>query len=1006
MFLRSFILCLLFLVTTSLHAQYFGQNKPRYSRFDFSVHQTDHFEIYSYLKSPDRLRELAAWSEEWYHLHQTVLDDTISFRNPLLFYNHHADFQQTNAIFGSISQGTGGVTEGFKNRVVMPLMMTRKATHHVLGHELVHAFQYHLVLYGDSTSLQNMGNLPLWIVEGLAEYLSIGRIDAHTSMWMRDAYLNGNLPTLQQLSNPRFFPYRYGQTFWSFFTGTFGDAAIRPFFLGVAQYGLEDACKLLLGMTLEDLSNLWINSLRTHFAQLLPDSSENRIGQPILTPDNAGQMNLSPVLSPNGKYVIFVSEKDLFSMDMYLAEARSGKILRKIASASREGHVDDFNTIESSATWSPNSREFAFVATSKGRNIIIIKDAARGRTTREITIPDLEAINYPAWSPDGRTLAFTGMVEGVSDIYLYELRTGRLRNLTQSPDSEIMPAWSADGTEIVYATDALAAQRGYFPSQWGFNLAISDVISGTREDLDFFPGAENLNPQFDAAGNLYFLSNRDGFRNIYQYDRTDETLYQRSNLVTGVSGITQYSPALTISFKRDRLLFTHYFDGRYDVYKTDLEDLPRIPVQSTDVDLTSATLPSGTGQGIDIVNNQMTRADQLSGDPVIMTKTPFKSRFKLDYIGGGGGVGVGVGNNTFGTGTALMGGVDMLFSDILGNHQIYTTLMLNGEITDVGGQVQYLNQKNPIGWGARILHIPFRSGISYYAGVDTVLFGGTPVLADRINTDIQRIFRTQGGLFAQYPFSPYQRIEVSSNLIRFGFREDRFIDYYSGGLYLGQNRERLPAPDGFNLYTAGGAYVGDRANWGLTAPLKGYRFRIGGEQYFGEWSFTEATVDGRRYFWLRPFTLALRGLHFGRYGGDADQLPMFIGDPTLVRGYSGRAFDYFDDFGLNTEDLIGSKLLVTNIEIRLPFTGPERLALIKSGFLLTDLNLFLDGGVAFSDWDNLWSPVEDTGVEPLLSAGVSLRVNLFGALILEPFYAWPLRKNSRAIFGLNFLPGY
>ncbi|MDV7401671.1 hypothetical protein RZS08_60185, partial [Arthrospira platensis SPKY1] len=60
----------------------------------------------------------------------------------------------------------------------------------------MHAFQYQMILGGDSTSMESLGNLPLWMVEGLAEYMSIGRTDAHTAMWMRDAVLHDDIPTL------------------------------------------------------------------------------------------------------------------------------------------------------------------------------------------------------------------------------------------------------------------------------------------------------------------------------------------------------------------------------------------------------------------------------------------------------------------------------------------------------------------------------------------------------------------------------------------------------------------------------------------------------------------------------------------------------------------------------------------------------------------------------------------------------------------------------------------
>lgn len=194
----------LILTAQTAHAQYFGRNKPVYQKFDFKVIETPHFDIYSYLKDRNEINRLSEWSELWYSMHQEVLRDTFTEKNPILFYNDHSDFQQTNAISGSIGIGTGGVTEALKNRVVMPLTMTNQQTNHVLGHEMVHAFQYHMILNGDSTNLTSLQNLPLWMVEGMAEYMSLGRYDANTAMWMRDVVLNDKVPTLKDLLIPSF----------------------------------------------------------------------------------------------------------------------------------------------------------------------------------------------------------------------------------------------------------------------------------------------------------------------------------------------------------------------------------------------------------------------------------------------------------------------------------------------------------------------------------------------------------------------------------------------------------------------------------------------------------------------------------------------------------------------------------------------------------------------------------------------------------------------------------
>src|SRR5690606_1548958 len=154
---------------------------------------------------------------------KNIFQNDIAFKNPVIFYNDHADFQQTNTISGQIGIGTGGVTGALKNRVILPLALSNQSTHHVLAHELVHAFQFNSIQTGDSTSLSSLANLPLWMVEGMAEYFSLSRIDPFTAMWMRDAILNDNLPDISKMDQARYFPYRYGHALMAYLGGTYGD---------------------------------------------------------------------------------------------------------------------------------------------------------------------------------------------------------------------------------------------------------------------------------------------------------------------------------------------------------------------------------------------------------------------------------------------------------------------------------------------------------------------------------------------------------------------------------------------------------------------------------------------------------------------------------------------------------------------------------------------------------------------------------------------------------------
>ncbi len=1012
---KSFLLFALFgLILSTAEAQYFGRNKAKYKKFNFEVYESPNFEIYHYLNNPEYLDELTQQCEHWYHMHQEVLNDTFATKNPVIFYNNHGDFQQTNAISGAVSVGTGGVTEGYKRRVIMPIAMSNQQTNHVLGHEMVHAFQYHLMTEGDSTSLKSIQKIPLWMVEGLAEYMSIGRVDAHTAMWMRDAVLNDDVPSIKDLNSGKYFPYRYGQAFWAFITGIYGDNIIEPYFKSVGIYGLEIATQRVLGLKTKDLSKKWQEGLKTYYKDHLKSEKENLVGKKLLSGENSGKMNIAPALSPNGKYVMFLSEKNLFSIDLFLADAKTGKTIRQVASTTRDGHLDAFNFIESAGTWSPNSREFAFVAFKKGQNVLVIKDIEKGKTIQEINIPNVPAFTNPSWSPDGKEIVVSGLVNGQVDLYSYHLRKKTVNQLTNDKYSEAQPNWSADGKKIVFATDKVSMERGRTHGAWTFNLSILDVATKKSGQLSLFRGADNLNPVFDKDNNVLFLSNRDGFRNLYKYEIGSGKVLQMTDLMTGVSGITAFAPAISTSTKRDKILYTHFFKGQYTIYGAKAEAFLNQAIESNQVDRSASVLPPSNSEVVSIVDANLISLDKRAEvDATIFNAKEYEPKFKLDYIGGSGGLGAQSGQ-LFGPAVGAQGGVDFLFSDILGNHQLYTGARLNGEIYDFGGTVAYLNKKNRFYWGSSLSHTPYRFGGIGYNGTTELQVGENQTFeAQEYLVQTQRLFEDKASVFLQLPFSTTKRFEFGSSFTRYGFRTDQYslyTDNFGNPIFQG-DREKLTSRPGINFFNINAALVGDNSYSGLTAPLQGYRYRIGVDQNFGDLNFTGVTVDARVYKRLKPISLAARVLHYGRYGENTNTLGAInnIAYPWFVRGYGYGRNEVTDANNLSSSNFVGDKMLVTNFEIRMPFTGPKQLALIKSKFLLTDLNFFFDAGVAWDAFDQFASDgtINNTfKVKPVMSAGASVRVNVLGALILEPYWAVPIQKDTKVVFGLNIVPGW
>lgn len=1005
---------LLFLLgLTECQAQYFGQNKIGYKTFQFRLHQTRNFELYHYLENDSVRNHWMRQSEVWYKTHRQVLRDSIPFRNPIILYNNHADFQQTNVTPGTIDPGTGGFAEAIKNRIVMPIAKANAQTDHVLGHEVVHALQFQMA-QSDSLSVADLMRLPLWFIEGMAEYLSIGPVDAHTALWMRDAVQSDRLPTLNDLTlNPQFFPYRWGHAWWAYVTGTWGEQVVRPLFLTAIRSGIDGALKRVLNLSPEAFAAQWHQALRTHYQ---PFVSQPARLPTALSASVQSSMQLAPAISPDGRWMAFLSEKNLFSIDLFLADVRTGRVVRKLLSTTRDAHLDALSYLESAGTWSPDSRQFAFVAFAKGQNKLVVIDVSSGRIVRDVAIPGVPAFSNPAWSPDGRYIALNGLVDGQTDLYVYDFRDNATRRLTNDIYSELQPAWSPDSRTLVFSTDRPAKQDDR-PLAFDHRLALYDLPTEVIRMLDVFPGADNLNPVFGTDNQMiYFLSDRDGYRNLYAHNPYDRRTYQLTRFFTGVTGITPHAPALSVARETGAFAFSVFQRQGYRILRAENSDFLWLDVPETALDQTAATLPPLPRFNRDFVAARL--ASTRPGDPLRtepVQSAPFRNRFRLMGISGSAGGQAGVVANRFGTN--LSGGVSVAFGDVLGDRTITGGLSIAGELTDAAGQFTYFNRKRRINWGVSLSHVPFRSGSVRTRVIEGELQGQRVPIVERA-TDVQRTFEQQLALFAYLPISRTRRVEVSGATSRFSFLTIRDSEFFFRNQLIDTERFRLPRQPAFFTGQVGAAYVGDNTTPGPVAPLKGHRYRLGLESTFGPLQLNTLTADYRRYWRLKPLTFAVRGLHMARFGRDAQTnvvAPFFIGFPTLIRGYgteSYRRLPYQGESDVLPNQLQGSSMAVGNAEIRLPLTGNERLALFRSRLFPTELSLFADGGYAWGmsapASGEGWLNGDQMKSRPVLSTGVSLRINLLGFAILEPFWAIPWQRSGMqgGVFGLNVAAGW
>ncbi len=1016
---RAAALAMIAMLLPSLaSAQYFGRQKVQYEDFDWWVLKTDHFNVHFYPEERVAIEDAAREAERWYSRLSLAFQHEFK-KKPLILYADQPDFQQTNVIGQMLTEGTGGVTEGLKNRVIMPFTGVYADNNHVLGHELVHVFQYDLAASAGG-GVNGLNSLPLWLVEGMAEYLSLGREDAHTAMWLRDAALRGELPTIRQLTtDSRFFPYRYGQALWAYVAGRWGDRAVTDVFRYSTRSGFEAGLQRVLGVTSEQLSNDWHVAIRQAYLPLLEGRQRPEdAGTPVLVENEAGAMNLSPVVSPDGKYVAFFGRREIFTVDLYVADAQTGRIVKKLTSPNRNAHYDALSFIQSAGTWSPDGGKFAFVVFNKGNNELAILNVANGDIERQIKVENVGAIQNPSWSPDGKSIAFTGQKGGLADLYVLDVATNVARQLTNDRYAEIEPAWSPDSRTIAFATDRAGTdlQMLVFGSM---QLALIDVATGTARPLNLFQGSvKHINPQFSPDGrSLYFIADREGFSDVYRTDLTTNQVYQVTRVATGVSGITALSPAMSVALGTGRVMFSVFQNAGNNVYGLDAAAAQGTLVSTTGEQIArAAVLPPVNAFGTGLVAEYL--RDPSTGLPpsdVTFATHDYRPSLNLDYLGA---PSVGVGTSSFGGGPQLGGAISGFFSDMLGDHNLGVAIQANGSLKDIGGQAQYLNAEHRWAYGATVGHIP------YLTGYQSLQPGTQPGTAEYSEV-LERIFIDQVELGARYGISTTRRFELSAGLTRYSF--DREVTRYIYDASLTQlleqpTRESIDAPSPINFIEGSAALVGDNSYFGFTSPVAGQRYRFEVSPTLGDLTYQTLLADYRRYILMKPVTFAVRGLHYGRYGKDAAGIrnnerllaPVFLGYHYIVRGYSRESFTTEEcESSVSCDSynrLLGTRLAASSAELRIPLLGISELSLINFPFLPLEISPFFDIGYAWGDYGSSGTGgLSSSNVDrkAVMSTGLSARVNVLGYVVVEAYYAYPFQRPERgAHFGFQLMPGW
>jgi len=500
-------------------AQGFGKNKVQYESLDWSVLETPHLRLHYYAAEESLARKLAAFAESVC----VVFDGRFRLENrrriPILLYSVHHLFQQTNATPGLVSEGTGGLTELIKGRVLIPHTGSRARLEWVTRHELTHAYMLEKIARVMREHRRTQNYLPpLWFIEGLAEYNST-HWDADAEGLLRDAVLTGEARPLTRSDaiTGTVLMYKEGQSFLMHLAERYGSEKV--FDLMDNWYRAEDfetAFRIVFGVPLAEADEAWFGALRRRYYPAVATTSRPSDVAKRFT--LGGRFNLGPRVLPARdpadttiRFCHFTAGEA--GVDLMLNEPRAGggRSDRRLLRGGQSPSFESFHLFRSRPDASSSGM---IVLSSKrgGRDALYLVESRRGRIVRHMDFPGLVAINDPCLVPGDSAVVFSAQdFGGRTDLYRASWPHDhvRLERLTGDDFDDLEPDVSPDGQWVAFASD-----RG--TGGYGYALFRLSLETGAIEPVSHPATGDDRQPVYSPDGRwLAFRSTRGGTSDLY-----------------------------------------------------------------------------------------------------------------------------------------------------------------------------------------------------------------------------------------------------------------------------------------------------------------------------------------------------------------------------------------------------------------------------------------------------------------------------------------------------------